>query len=473
VWHADVPPVLNAPVAEDLAYVIYTSGSTGRPKGVMIEHRNVVSLVSGFQNIADDSHCKTGLTLCPVIFDVSVWEIFINICYGKELHVLRKTAIMSGEDLANIMIEKKIDTAYIPPTMLGETVEFLEKADRPFRLKRLLVGVMPIKQSLLERFKSLVSDIIIINGYGPSETTVCSTFFEFDSTKCFYKDSNVPIGVPVTNSKIYLLDANRQLLPCGLPGEIGISGPLVGRGYLNNSDLTSKKFAEINIDGNKERIYFTGDFGRWLPSGNLEYLGRRDDQIKLRGYRIELGEIETAIIESNLCNDVVVLKTNEELLVAFVIPFNNEYFERNINRFLQDLLPYYMLPQKWVILNELPITTAGKIDKQKLLEMNLEQETNVQYFGPVTKFEQFLVSRIKDQIGVQYVDMCDNIFSLGASSLQIMKLISIIKKEFNISLPINIFFKTRTIRELTEYIEYTYGLAMDNEEGIEGDVYEL
>ncbi len=277
-----------------LAYVMYTSGSTGKPKGVMIEHRNVLALLHGYRQLTPADAAQSGVAVCPYGFDVSVWELFLMLCFGGTVHLLQPDTVADAERFATYVIEHRITTAYIPPALLSEVASELEARRDELSLQRLLVGVEPIPQRVLQRYRDLSDDLYIVNGYGPTETTVCGTFYRFQTASEF--DRRTPLGQSVPGYTVYLVDSEQQLMPIGAVGEILIGGAGIGRGYLNRHELSQDRFIPDPFRPQCDaRVYRTGDFGRYLPDGNLEYVGRFDDQVKVRGYRIELGEINAAL----------------------------------------------------------------------------------------------------------------------------------------------------------------------------------
>jgi len=304
--------------SKNLAYVIYTSGSTGKPKGVMVEHCHVVNILHGFEKQAPHLTPLTGIFTVPFSFDVSVWEIFSQLCYGGTLHVLSQHTVLETDLLVNYLLEKQISSAYLPPALLELIASQLKK--RGNSLQRLLVGVEPIAQKVLQTFRTLSDELYIINGYGPTEATVCATFYQF--IHAIESERRTPIGQPAANYQIYILNANNQPQPLGIPGELCIAGRGLARGYFNRPELTKEKFFEVELFGKNKRIYKTGDLAQWLLDGNIEYLGRIDHQVKLRGFRIELGEIETILRQHPLVQEAVVIleehETNQQL-IAYVV----------------------------------------------------------------------------------------------------------------------------------------------------------
>ncbi|MCP5003558.1 MAG: amino acid adenylation domain-containing protein, partial [Planctomycetes bacterium] len=352
---------------EKLAYVIYTSGSTGVPKGVMVKHRNVLAMLYGFEKISQVRYPLRGISVCPFSFDLSVWEFFINLCFGGTLHLLKLELLIPLTNFVEYLFNQKINCAYIPPALLEQVVNELEA--RPFEstLQRLLIGVEPIKQGVVQRYLDLLPKLNIINGYGPTETTICATFYSViqeDKAEC-----QIPIGRPVHGYQIYLIDSSLQPSPPGFPGELCIAGIGLARGYLNLPELTAERFIEIEIFGKRERIYKTGDQARWLPDGNLEFLGRLDNQVKLRGFRIELSEIEVNLSQHEAVKEAVVVLYDQEdnpglaVYVTLAMPIDSINDVTVVLRdWLKARLPEYMVPANFTVLEDLPVTPNGKID---------------------------------------------------------------------------------------------------------------
>ena len=311
-------------VCEYAAYVIYTSGTTGIPKGVTITHKNLLSLLYAFEHATPSSRKRVGVSVCSFTFDVSVWEIFSNLCFGGALHILTQVTFADPPLFADYLTRHKISSAYIPTALLDPVVERFKETDQKVYLENLLVGVEPIKQGTLQKFKDLSETIQIVNGYGPSESTICSTFFLFPE-KCDELQRRTPIGKPVANYQIYLLCPSLNPVPIGVNGEIYIGGHGLAMGYLNLPSLTAEKFIPNPFtDKPGERLYKTGDMARYLSDGTIEFIGRIDNQIKIRGYRIEAGEIETVLTEHRgVKQNVVIAREDdpgEKRLVAYIIP---------------------------------------------------------------------------------------------------------------------------------------------------------
>lgn len=442
----------------DLAYIIYTSGSTGKPKGVMIENRSLINflftIIHEYENDFDvKDKC---LCLTNVVFDVSVCEMFISLISGASLIINNKHTTFDKNEIAELIIEEGITFTYIPPSLLNEVCNALNASKKIIKLNKLLVGVESIQEYILENYLKLNSNMQIINGYGPTEATICATFYKFFGIKK-NGNKNVPIGKPLKNSKIYILDRNKNLQPIGIPGEIFISGEGLARGYMNDSDLTNKKFIP-NLFVNNERIYKTGDLGRWLNDGNIEFLGRIDNQVKIRGYRIELGEIETEFLRHNIIKEAKIIckkdKNNINELYAYLVTEKDITIEVIKNHILKEL-PNYMIPSNFVRVEKMPLTPNGKIDQKKLQEIGKVLDTGIIYEAPRNSIEEKLVNIWLEILNVNNIGINDNFFMISGHSLKAMILSSKIQKELNVEVPISVIFKLPTIKSLSEYIQNT------------------
>ncbi|WP_066426819.1 non-ribosomal peptide synthetase [Anabaena sp. 4-3] len=309
--------------SSSLAYVIYTSGSTGEPKGVCCHHLGVINLLADFENrqsltVKDVCSLWTSLS-----FDVSVYEIFSALLFGATLHIVPEEIRADSQAFIQWLHTHKITSAYIPPFMLPVLANWLEQQPAKLELRRLLVGVEPILEQTLAAINNRIPGLHIINGYGPTEATICTTLYSVPNQQQHKRFT--PIGKPVNNTQIYILDSHLQPVPIGIPGEIYIAGIGLAKGYLNRPELTSEKFISHPFEQSKStRLYKTGDIARYLPDGNIEFLGRSDYQVKIRGFRIELGEIESVLKQHPSVQDTVVVTrddiANDKRLVAYVIP---------------------------------------------------------------------------------------------------------------------------------------------------------
>lgn len=307
---------------QNLAYVLYTSGSTGKPKGVMVEHRNVLALLCGFEQVAPSHEQLAGTAVCPFSFDVSVWEFFSTLCFGGSLHVLLPDQFGLPERFVSYLVDHQINSAYIPPALLPDVASHLERLDGSVPLDRILVGVEPIKQGTLQRFRNLSGKLRIVNGYGPTETTVCATFFKFRGMTD--PERRTPIGTAVPGYDVYLVDPDLKPVPIGVAGEILVGGAGLSRGYLNRPELTAGAFIAHPFKTDPGAlVYRTGDLAHRLPDGNIVFMGRRDHQVKIRGYRVELGEIESILNTHPVVREAVVQAwggvSNDKRLVAYIV----------------------------------------------------------------------------------------------------------------------------------------------------------
>nr|WP_262493035.1 non-ribosomal peptide synthetase [Myroides guanonis] len=435
----DLPEINISP--DNLAYVIYTSGSTGKPKGVMIEHRNLVHLCF-WHRLAYSVTAKSRSTLFSGVgFDASVWEIYPYLLFGASLYPISEKFHYDLDKFSNFLIEHAITHTYMP-TLLCESF-----VDKEISLPNIIVLT---GGEVLHLNKS--SDITIYNNYGPTETTVVATNYKVLNTPT--PMVKIPIGKPINNTQVYIMNEVQNLLPIGVVGELCIGGLGVARGYLNQEELTNEKFI-VNPFKEDERIYKTGDLARWLPDGNIEYIGRKDDQIKIRGYRIELGEIENVLSSLPGVTQCCVLAKEDthgaKRLVGYVVTngdFNKEILQNHLKR----SLPEYMVPQLWVTLEEMPLTSNGKLDKKSLPDPDNSELSSEEYVAPRNETEAQLAEIWQNLLGLEQVGIHDNFFELGGHSLLATRLVSMIRQELSIEISIRDVFEYTTISELSTQI---------------------
>lgn len=430
---------------DDTAYIIYTSGSTGNPKGTMQSHNNLINFVYSFNKYLDNSLTEKDifLSVTNICFDVSMSEIFTALMYGANLHLYKDLNYASTSELAKYIVDNNITFAYFPPSMLHDIYEELKKYDN-VPLNKMLVGVEPIKALTLKNYLSLNKDMKIINGYGPSETTICCTMFKFD--KNIPDNYITPIGSPIGNSKILICDKMKKLVPIGVVGEIYVQGECVGNGYLNNPEKTAESFDL------KNRIYKTGDSAKWLADGSILFVGRNDNQIKYRGYRIDMGEIEATIRKIPGVKNCIVLlnkKENNYSLIAFIILDNLKLTEEKFRNILITKLPHYMIPSEFMFLDDFPLNTSGKVDRKKLFNL-LEKTTTYKYVSPRNNVEQILADIWAKTLNLERVGIEDNFFSIGGDSLSAIKIVATASK-YGITLSAQSFYKYPTIKLLVKY----------------------
>ncbi|CAL2082441.1 amino acid adenylation domain-containing protein [Tenacibaculum sp. 190524A02b] len=424
-----------------LAYVIYTSGSTGNPKGVMVEHRNIVNFLFDYQL---DIH-NTSLT-CKTIFDVSVFEIIGTVTSGSTLFIPEEKTIYNPKKYADFLYKNKITHCYIHPMFLEGIAEQLAIYDEVY-LKQILIGVEAIKPSSIQWY--FKNDVKIINAYGPTECTICATKYKVDSLEEI-KTPNIPIGTPLKNYQVYIVNETiNQLQPKGVIGELCISGKGVARGYLNNLSLTQEKFiAHPFIKG--KRMYRTGDLARRLPNGVIEFIGRKDTQVKIRGHRIELGEIENTLISLKQILQAVVIvekKSSVEYLVGYLVSRTTLNI-KSIKESLKEFLPDYMIPNYFVQIDEIPVTPNGKIARTALPKVNLDEILEDEYLAPENKIQEKLVIIWEKILRIKKIGINKSFFEVGGNSLHLIQLNSKIKEVFNVELQLSDIIMNMDIQSL-------------------------
>ncbi|MCW3115037.1 MAG: amino acid adenylation protein, partial [Segetibacter sp.] len=443
---------------DQLAYIIYTSGSTGRPKGVMIEHRSVVNLIAyQAKKFAIEGDEKI-LQFSNYSFDASVEQIFIAFFTGSTLVVAGKELVRSPQLLLEYIINNRITHFHCTPTYL-KTVTPGEYGS----LKRVIAGG---EQCSLQLATSWGKKVDFFNEYGPTETTVTIIEHQFSSSSDV---SVLPIGKPITNTKIYILGEGKQLQPIGISGEIYIGGVALSRGYLNLPELTAEKFIKDPFSKvEASRLYRTGDMGRWLYNGTIEYLGRIDSQVKIRGYRIELGEIESVLLESGLVDKAVVLvkedSNGNKRLVGYAVA-ENRFDKQAITNYLYTRLPEYMVPALWLELESLPLTANGKINTKFLLNLDSGKIAENEYVRPESDVQAALAGIWEHLLGVESIGIHDNFFELGGDSITTIQVVSRANKLGYHLQPKDIFIH-QTIAGLTGAIAERTENAITAEQGV-------
>ena len=439
----------------NLAYVIYTSGSTGKPKGVMIEQYSVVNNVWGMENYRSfEEPYSVGFTT-SYVFDASVQEIFGSLLYGHCLHVIPDEILENGTALAEYIYLQHLDLIDCTPTLFSVLVQSGLFVHDDLMLRQILVGGEALPCSLLDRVElerggeKKGRPLKIFNLYGPTECCIDATLYRV-AGECRSGSNIVPIGKPKANTRIYIFDAAMKPVPVGVEGEIWISGHGLGRGYVGQLELTAEKFIE-NPYRAGERIYRTGDLGRWLDDGNIAYCGRNDEQVKVRGYRIECGEIEHRLLEHPLVTGAAVVAGETEErgteLTAYIVPAG-ELNIRELRDFLRENLPDYMVPARFVTLERLPLTTNGKVDKKALPRFGAaDMETGTEYVPPRTAYERILCGIWEQVLGCGSVGICDNFFDLGGDSIKAIQIVSRLSRE-NLRIGVREIFDFPTVRDL-------------------------
>ena len=436
-----------------LAYVIYTSGSTGKPKGVKMAAGGLVNLLL-WQEKQFKNKNRRVLQFASLNFDVSFQEIFSTICFGSSLFLISGDTRRDTPKMISDLEKQGITHLFIPYIVLKNVVEYiLSLSHVSLVLQEIIVAGEQLKITDDIRDYIQKSGVRLINQYGPTEAHVV-TSYSIDNVSV--SSPLPPIGKPVDNTKIYILNTLQALLPIGVAGELCIGGIQVARGYLNREELTAAKFIPDYFTGEKEaRIYRTGDSARWLPDGNIEYLGRIDDQVKIRGYRIELGEIETTLHQHEGVRQAIVLaredSTGNKRLVAYVTP-EGIFDKESIIQFLKDRLPDYMIPGLWVEMANLPVTANGKVDRKALPDPDASELLTNKYLAPRSDTEKKLAAIWKELLGVEQVGVHDNFFELGGHSLMAIRVISAIRKQMEIELSIHDLFTHTSVAELATHL---------------------
>lgn len=444
---AKAPPLPEIDIAgSDLAYLIYTSGSTGNPKGVMMEHGNVVSLSRNLEPVFGIRPKDRLLALANVTFDMSVLDLLCSFVSGVCIVLAADEEVNDFEKIAGLLREHQVTVLQSTPSRLSMLFDTVGPGSIA-GLKALLVGGEAMTDKLFHVLRQC-KGTRIFNTYGPTETCVWSTAEEI-------RDDTINIGRPLAGEQILILSADGQLQPVNVSGEIAIAGSGLGRGYCGNEALTAEKFIR-NEALSPERIYRTGDLGKWLPDGRIEYIGRMDNQVKLRGYRIELGEIENALarMEGVEMAAAVITEVNGEKEIAVFYECDREYSYSTVRAFLADRLPGYMLPLLCIYLEKMPFTSSGKIDRVGLEQLALKQQAATRPFEEPTGELQRKVAAIwKEVLRIDSVGAADNFFETGGNSIKLIQVLNKIRKDLDVNIPLTTAFTYPTVKELSGKIK--------------------
>ena len=430
--------------SSDLAYVIYTSGTTGEPKGVMVEHKSVVNYVYSFLDEFKYTGNERVLQQSFYSFDAFVEEVYPTLSSGACLVVAGKNGSRDIEKLADTINKNNVTLISVSPLVLNE----LNKMDCFDSVKTYISGGDVLKYEYID---NLIEKADVYNTYGPTETTVCATYH-----KCEKKVvANIPIGSPISNYKMYILDKNLSLLPIGVTGEIYISGPGLARGYLNHPELTEKAFIE-NPYLPGEKMYKTNDIGRWFPMGEIEFMGRSDSQIKIRGMRIELAEIESQMLRHESIKAAVVIAKDVEgrKMLCSYYEATDSVGVQDLRSFLRSKLPRHMIPSYYLQMERLPLTTSGKVNTKALpgiagMVLNEENE----FVAPKDEIEEKTIDILKGILKAKKISMKDNFFDLGGDSLSLNTLVFDLIDAFEVDIPLDFVFRANDIQEIADYIK--------------------
>jgi surfactin family lipopeptide synthetase A len=423
----------------NLAYVIYTSGSTGKPKGVLVQHQGLCNLALAQIRIFDVHPDSRVLQFASFSFDASISEVVMSLCAGATLYLGARDTLIPGAGLMKLFHDRQISHVTLSPSALAA----------------MPIGAYPDLRTIVVAGEACPPDVVaqwspgrrLINGYGPTEATVCAT-----TAICTQSSTAVPIGRPIDNVRVYILDRQLQPVPIGVAGELHIGGAGLARGYLHQPELTAAKFIPNPFSQDDSgRLYKTGDLARYLPDGQIEFLGRIDQQVKIRGFRIELGEIEAVLSQHPQVREAVVVVRVEpagKQLVAYLVPKAGAIATSELRSFLSDRLAEFMVPAAFMMLESLPLTPNGKIDRAALASLELDRSALTSFVAPRTPVEEILTGIWAEVLGVDRVGIHHNFFELGGHSLLATQVISRIHDGLGVDLPLRTLFERQTVADL-------------------------
>jgi amino acid adenylation domain-containing protein len=434
------------------AYVIYTSGSTGLPKGVVVTHAGIPALTQAQKDFTITRQSRV-LQFASLNFDASLWEIVMTLTCGAALVLIEGER--SGAPLRDTLIKHGVTHALLP---LGVLASLEEYQDLP--LECLINGGEALPESVVRQWSQ---GRRIFNAYGPTEATVYATV-----STALHGAEAPPIGAPICNTRVYVLDGNLELAPIGAIGELYVAGPRLARGYLNRPELTAERFIADPFGPSGTRMYRTGDLARWRRDGSLEFAGRADEQVKMRGFRIELGEIEAVLQQHPAVAQAAVIlrgeRQAERQLAGFVVRKENnlEGGSSTLREYLRSRLPEYMVPKVIMEMESLPLTPNGKLDRRALARIiPREQRDEKTYVAPRTPEEEALAKIWAELLQTEQVGIYDNFFELGGHSLLTLQLVSRIRSVFAVDVPVSALFKASTVARMAEHIEQVKGNLMN------------
>ena len=450
-----VEPIRLKVATESAAYIIYTSGSTGKPKGVQVAHYNVINLIYSMAEAPGISNNDKVFALTTISFDPMVIEVYLPLLFGACIVIVDDSTRSNSQLLLKKAIDEKITFMLGTPSLWQMLIDSGWKT--PLEMK-VITGGEPLTLQLAQKLLTLSNELW--NQYGPTETTVCSLL-----TKISINDTVITIGKPIANTKIYLLDENRNLLNKGEIGEIAIDGDGVSLGYLNRLDLTNERFVTNSFEGKTDsKMYLTGDLGKILPDGNILSLGRIDQQVKVRGYRIEIGEIEHSLMIINGIKSAIVV-AKADVLVAFIV-LDCKVMEdldqiQYVRSQLEIELPSYMIPNIIHILEKMPTTLNEKIDRKALSDYRFSLESKVEYNAPRTEEESIIASIWKESLQIENVDIFSNFFEMGGHSIKAVKVIIELEKITGKRFPLSALFEHPTVEKFAKLLRKDQDINSD------------
>ncbi|RCJ30651.1 non-ribosomal peptide synthetase [Nostoc punctiforme NIES-2108] len=441
---------------ENLAYIIYTSGSTGKPKGTMIPHRGLVNYLSWCTNAYKLAQGYGAPVQSSIGFDATITSLFSPLLVGQRVVLLPEKEEIEALS-ALLQSDKNYSLVKITPAHLEMLNQMLPNREGVTKTRALIIGGEALLGKSLKFWRDNAPNIRIINEYGPTETVVGCCVYEVSEQTSL--SGAILIGRPIANTQLYLLDENQKLVPIGVSGELYIGGAGVARGYLNRPELTQQRFIPNPFsDEPNSRLYKTGDLARYLPDGNIEYLGRIDHQVKIRGFRIELEEIESLLAQHPLVNSVTVIaredQPGDKRLVGYIVPQEQAPTSSELRQFLQEKLPEYMIPSAFLILEVIPLTAHGKVDRQALPQPDTSRLSTLktEFLAPQDDLEQKLANIWENLLNVHPVGVKDNFFDLGGHSLLAVRLMAHLNQEFGKNLSLATLFQNPTIEKLANIL---------------------
>ena len=463
----DIYPSLN-----DLSYIIYTSGSTGKPKGAMVEHKGMINhILAKIDYLKLDEKDIIAQT-ASASFDISVWQFLSLLITGGKVIIIDPDTSRDPEAILEVIKSEKITTLELVPSMISAILEVVNKTDSEYQLQDirwLLSTGEALSPQLARRWFDAYPKIPIVNAYGPTEASDDITHYTL-TEKPDENMKEIPIGRPLPNFKIYILNKRMGLCMPNVKGEICVAGTGVGRGYLNQPEKTKKVFVDNPYSKSKKysKLYKTGDIGKYLPDGNIIFYGRSDFQVKIRGYRIELEEIESILKEYNKINEVITIaksiNNNDSILIAYYTSHDGiKIKEDNIRKFLDDKIPNYMIPSYFVHLDKMPLNVSRKIDRNNLPDIDISSYKNNDYEEPVSEMEKNMANIWSDILNISKIGRNDNFFNIGGHSLLATQVILKIKKKYNlIDIKLTDLFLHQTLKEFSSFIKSKTKISNDN-----------
>ncbi|KZW99590.1 hypothetical protein JL49_16430 [Pseudoalteromonas luteoviolacea] len=457
-------PFHSVPIRpQQLAYMIYTSGTTGKPKGVQIEHRHVVRLLHPEPSLFDFNEQDVWTMFHSFCFDFSVWEMYGALLFGGKLVMVKQGIYKDTTAFAKLLLSEKVTVLNQTPSafyVLQSCMQSLQSQSAISPVVRYVIfGGEALQPSKIRPWYSMLPNCQLINMYGITETTVHVTFKRLSQDDLALGMSN--IGQPIPTTTCYVLDSNQQLLPQGAIGELFVGGDGVGRGYWQRPELNNTRFFEVSLSArHRERVYRSGDLVRVLPNGEMTYVGRIDDQVKVRGYRIELGEIENQLRRHDWIQEAVVLLNTTAhqgaTIEAFVTKQDSAKFQdmtQELKRFLKTTLPDFMLPRSVTRVTNIPLTGNGKVDKKQLLKLIGNDALTTIYEAPKSDLECLVANAFKQVLKCQQVGRQDDFFSLGGHSLLAVELMNFLQSHEQVSVSLQDIFQFPSVASLAEWVE--------------------